>query len=282
MPIPNDFRFSQTNLQDYLDCPRRFELRYIQKLKWPAEPTQSHEDQELFIQRGLMFHRSVRQYFMGLPAEILEQRLIDPTLVDWWKNFLAWCENEPFLNKPFSEITLQGKLFERRFIASYDLVTQQNNGKILIIDWKTTPSRAASQFLKKRVQSKLYPVLLLAAGRHLFEESKDFLPHNLEMMYWFTGHPEDPEIFTYSQAQYEEDLYFLQKVIEEVEQTPLHAFRQTTDTKRCNYCVYRSLCERGKKAGEWNKDSEDLLDIDLGNLLESMMNELDQKGEAWL
>ncbi len=34
MPLPPDFHFSQSSLQDYLDCPRRFELRYLQKVKW--------------------------------------------------------------------------------------------------------------------------------------------------------------------------------------------------------------------------------------------------------
>mgnify|MGYP007064289961 CR=1 FL=1 len=36
MPLPVDFQFSQNNLQDYLDCARRFELRALRRLAWPA------------------------------------------------------------------------------------------------------------------------------------------------------------------------------------------------------------------------------------------------------
>ena len=36
MKPENDFIFSAHNLQDYLDCPRRFELKYILKQPWPA------------------------------------------------------------------------------------------------------------------------------------------------------------------------------------------------------------------------------------------------------
>ncbi|MCZ7553427.1 MAG: PD-(D/E)XK nuclease family protein [Anaerolineales bacterium] len=34
--LPEGFHFSQTNLQDYRECPRRFKLRYMLGLAWPA------------------------------------------------------------------------------------------------------------------------------------------------------------------------------------------------------------------------------------------------------
>ena len=34
--LPDDFHFSQGSLQDYVDCQRRFQLRYLMKLAWPA------------------------------------------------------------------------------------------------------------------------------------------------------------------------------------------------------------------------------------------------------
>ena len=40
------FDFSQASLQDYIDCARRFQLRYLQQLHWPApqaEPIRENE-----------------------------------------------------------------------------------------------------------------------------------------------------------------------------------------------------------------------------------------------
>ena len=34
-----DLVLSQTALQDYVECPRRFELRYLRQLNWPALET---------------------------------------------------------------------------------------------------------------------------------------------------------------------------------------------------------------------------------------------------
>ncbi len=38
---PNSFTFSQSSLQDYMDCARRFQLRYIDQLNWPAINTET-------------------------------------------------------------------------------------------------------------------------------------------------------------------------------------------------------------------------------------------------
>ena len=44
--LPPGFQFSQRSLQDYVDCRRRFELRYLQNLAWPAVEAEPHLEQE--------------------------------------------------------------------------------------------------------------------------------------------------------------------------------------------------------------------------------------------
>jgi len=34
--LPEGFEFSQGVLQDLVDCPRRFQLQYVQAQPWPA------------------------------------------------------------------------------------------------------------------------------------------------------------------------------------------------------------------------------------------------------
>ena len=60
---------SQSSLQDYNDCPRRFELRYLQRLAYPAIETEPALENEKHQREGEYFHRLVQQYFIGIPAE---------------------------------------------------------------------------------------------------------------------------------------------------------------------------------------------------------------------
>ena len=71
MALPIDFRFSQNNLQDFVDCPRRFELKYLLKQDWPAlvsEPIQEFEHLQIL---GLRFHTLVQQHLVGITVETL-------------------------------------------------------------------------------------------------------------------------------------------------------------------------------------------------------------------
>ena len=65
--LPPFFQFTQSNLQDYLDCPRRFELRYILRQDWPALQTEPEMEQEQHMLRGHLFHQLVHQLLIGLP-----------------------------------------------------------------------------------------------------------------------------------------------------------------------------------------------------------------------
>jgi hypothetical protein len=65
--IPSPFTFSQSSLQDYSDCPRRFQLRYIEQLQWPAVEAEPVMENEHHQQEGQLFHRMVQQHRIGLP-----------------------------------------------------------------------------------------------------------------------------------------------------------------------------------------------------------------------
>ena len=80
MPLANNFIFSANNLQDYLDCPRRFELRYILKQNWPAITSQPVLEMENRINMGNRFHLLAHQYLSGISGEILRNTIDDPDL----------------------------------------------------------------------------------------------------------------------------------------------------------------------------------------------------------
>jgi hypothetical protein len=53
---------SQSSLQDYNDCPRRFELRYLQQLAYPAIETEPALENEK--------HQRKANIFTGWPSNI--------------------------------------------------------------------------------------------------------------------------------------------------------------------------------------------------------------------
>ena len=92
--LPSGFTFSQSSLQDYSDCPRRFQLRYIEQLLWPAVETEPVLENERRQQEGQHFHRMVQQHLIGLPAETLARLANSPTLSRWWGNYLNAIDPE--------------------------------------------------------------------------------------------------------------------------------------------------------------------------------------------
>src|SRR3990172_4339964 len=133
---------SQSSLQDYHDCPRRFELRYLQRLSYPAIETEPALENERHQQEGEYFHRLVQQHLIGIPAEQVGRLANTDNLQRWWENYLNAKDLTGLAQRPvgrdlsglYSEITLSAPLGKFRLVAKYDLIAVDNN-KVTIYDW---------------------------------------------------------------------------------------------------------------------------------------------------
>ena len=255
MSLADGFTFSQSSLQDFVDCRRRFQLRYLQHLAWPAVQSEPILEAERTQQRGALFHRMVQQHLLGVPAERLVHRIDDGDLERWWSNYLAFYKDlSGFGNltghvRLYPEISLSGALNDYRLEAKYDLVTVTPDGRAVIYDWKTGRQRPKRSWLASRLQTRLYPYLLARAGTQL-NAGRGLLPEQIEMIYWFAGHPGQLERFAYSPQAFQEDEVFLSDLIATIQRLGEGDFPLTSDLRRCAYCIYRSLCERGVRAGD--------------------------------
>jgi len=103
--LPDDFAFSQQNLQDYLDCPRRFYLRYVEQLDWPAVESEPVLEQEHLAALGNQFHLLVQQTLSGVPAEVIRDSIHEEDLSRWWRNLKlltsTWQIGRALWRKPF-------------------------------------------------------------------------------------------------------------------------------------------------------------------------------------
>lgn len=278
MTLPTPFRFSQSNLQDYLDCRRRFQLRYLQHLVWPAIQVEPAMEVERHTHLGALFHRLIQQHLLGLPPDTLSRLAHQPELSRWWSNYLAqfaspagvitWrgaiaplqgAEHTADISIHHqAEATLLAPLEQHHLIAQYDVILSvlgegatncTPSTRLVIFEWKTSLRRPKRHWLAQRVQTRLYPYVLVRAGSHLCN-GQAIAPEQVEMAYWFAEFPDQPERFTYTQTQFEQDERFLTSLIKEIESLDEQDFHLTEHVERCHFCVYRSLCERGKSAAD--------------------------------
>lgn len=276
MSLPEAFQFSQHSLQDYTDCPRRFQLRYLLGVTWPAIKAEPIAELERHAQLGQRFHRMAHQHTLGIPAERVEGSLDDEDLRRWWHNFLA----APPRNLPTSirraEVSLSAPLAGYRLMARYDLLAADPGERLIIVDWKTGPRPRNTTRLLNRLQSVVYPYVLVEAGE-TFNGSQPVQPERVTMIYWFADAPDDPLTLAYDVARHAANRERLVALVREIDtrcDENLEIWPLTEDVDRaCKFCTYRSLCNRGSIAGDVDDLDEDLwleqeLDIDLEQIAE--------------
>ncbi len=255
MKKPRNFSFSQMKLQDYSDCERRFELKYLQQQAWPAlrsEPVILIEKQ---MQLGKQFHLLAQQLFSGIPERDIEAQIGDVILLEWWRNFLSFARLL-LENKHYPEFKISAQIGNFPFIAIYDLLVIAGENKFTVFDWKTSQHKPSRSQLSDAIQTRLYPLLLVQSGKNINQGAK-IKPESIEMVYWFSNHPEEPEIYTYSENQYEVDLEYITELVTEISQKDENGFKKTEYIRRCKFCQYRSFCERGEQAGSFELESEE-------------------------
>jgi hypothetical protein len=255
MGLPSDLQFSQGSLQDYVDCPWRFYLRHARRLAWPAIVAEPALEHERHLQQGSDFHLLVQQHELGIDTEQLSAVVRDVNLRRWWLNYLEQGPGDvPEVHYP--EIVLSTPLGGFRLVAKYDLLAVDRGRRATILDWKTYRRRSGRKWLAERLQTRVYPYVLALAGSHL-NGGMPLELEQIEMVYWFAGFPDDPERFRYGEEQFGEDEAYLSSLIEEIQGLSDDQFERTADEKRCRFCRYRSLCQRGISAADFREELED-------------------------
>ncbi len=258
MKLPPDFSFSQNNLQDFIECPRRFELRYVLRQPWPAIQSQPVLEHEQHLRRGEVFHQMVQQHQIGLPVEKISAQAYDQNLLGWWEDYLG-SQPHPLPEQRFVEHTLQMTHGKYRLLAKFDLIAIHPGKKLVIVDWKTGRRKPTRATLAHRIQTRLYPFLLWKCSG-AFDKAITYSPDQIEMIYWFTADPLSPERFKYTQKQAERDGEYLLELTQQVEHCLETFFPLTSQERRCALCVYRSLCNRGITAGSVDEEMDEEVD----------------------
>jgi RecB family exonuclease len=251
--LPPDFSFSQGSLQDYVDCPRRFYLRYVRGLEWPAPVAEPMAELERAVAAGEAFHRLVHQHILGLPVERLTH-MADGAGSDvgaWWAAYLADGPLLRYGGRAYPESSLTAATAGYRLIAKYDLILAWPGHSVTILDWKTgRPSPSAA--LLARLQTRVYRHVLVAAGAHL-NGGRQWRPEQVTMVYWYANRQSAAVELEYDVERYESDRRYLSGLIARIAGGTADAdFAPCGDERGCRYCRYRSLCARSVCAAEWS------------------------------
>ena len=263
--LPTTFSLSQSSLQDYADCPRRFQLRYIQSQAWPgvlAEPVVEHERQ---LERGERFHRLVQRHQLGIETAVLSAAIgDDPDLQAWWQAYLGFTFLHTLGGQHYPEYSLSTAVAGVRLTATYDLLVVTPGERVVIFDWKTYRHRPSRAWFEKRLQTRVYPYVAARAGVGLLGGALS--PDWISMVYWVAGDPGESVRFDYDSAQFLRDEGYLSALVEEIQAASgVELWEKTSDEVRCRFCEYRSLCDRGIVAGSAAELSNIIDNIDVGS-----------------
>ncbi|RIK53582.1 MAG: hypothetical protein DCC57_08130 [Chloroflexi bacterium] len=279
-PLPDDFAFSQSSLQAYTDCPRRFWLTYVERLPWPAAEASPVQDHERLMRLGDQYHRLVQRAELGLDLDELAQELPAP-LDGWFDAYrayrpadLAGARVEVECNLSIHlEIEQTAHATPVRLAAKYDLIAATQDGRFIIVDWKTGHRRADPVHLQRRLQSVVYPFVLVEAAPYL--GWGPIAPEQVEMRYWFTAAPTQPAVFPYGSFQHAANRQRIAGLVAAIlaghsrDDFPLAPDSEATRRRLCRFCTYRSRCNRGIEAGDLN----DLSDLDNTGDVEDLIPE---------
>jgi CRISPR/Cas system-associated exonuclease Cas4 (RecB family) len=260
----------QTALATFEACPRRFQLRYLERLPWPSLPLDRR--QSLAFERGRHFHRLVERFFLGLPIDI--EAIDDDVVREWWGRLIRggpvipdgerWPEHR--LTIPIGNNFLTGR---------FDLlVLGDDAGRPFarLFDWKTSKPRSSVE-LEMDWQTRLYLALLAETGAALSRSMKPVSLDQISLTYWYPAEPDQPRVIAYSKEKHQQNWAKIQELVTAIEAYDADTvWPLTDDWSRCRSCLYQTYCGRQEagKADMFLAEEQEPYEIDQANLLEPL------------
>ena len=264
--LPDDFVFSQSSLQAYVDCKRRFWLAYLNRVAWPAPPASPVGEYEQLMRLGADFHRAVQRSEEGIIANAGPRAF---PLEGWLRAYREHRPDDLPADCVQAEVALETPVDAggetRRLLAKYDLIAGDSD-RTVIVDWKTGAKVTRPAILQQKMQTSVYPYVLVEASHAL--PWGPVRPDQVEMRYWFSAAPDQTVAFAYSAAQHAANRERIVRLVEEILAGERPAdFPKAPDSANtrkyvCGFCSYRGLCDRGVEATDLAELDDVVSDLD--------------------
>jgi CRISPR/Cas system-associated exonuclease Cas4 (RecB family) len=258
--LPERFVFSQSSLQAYTSCPRRFQLRYVLGLKWPVARVDSSLDWERRARLGEVFHRLVQQHLLGIEPVKLRAVAEQAGLTQSWDAYIASPPHD-IPGTRWVELGLRVPVGGYVLSARYDLVAIEAAQRAVIVDWKTATRLPGRTQLAARMQTLVYRYVLAEAGAQV-NGGERLAPEQIELLYWFAGQPGQQTRLTYDAAEHAAAGQRIRSLVAEITGVDAPNWPQAPQASACSGCPYQTLC--GREAGLLAEaETEDELDAEL-------------------
>jgi hypothetical protein len=243
---------SRNKLAAFAVCRRRFQLRYLEQLPWPAPPHNEGDDEARRL--GERFHQLLHRHYLGLPVD--DDLPADKTLRRWWA---AFKEQGPLLppGHRYPEFTLTVPAGKYLLTVRFDLLIVSDHAAH-IFDWKTEARPRSESELRDEVQTRLYLALLVAGSAAL---GQTLSADQVAMSYWYANAPQAPVTIPYDEVWHKTNWADLQQTLREIatldnagSEWPL-----TDDVSSCGHCLYQVYCGRlgpGLTLEGWESEEE--------------------------
>lgn len=252
---------TQLHIRHFLDCPRRFELRYLAPFTWPEAPYTL--DTEQAFDRGRYLHRLLERHFLELHPEA--QATEDAIVQTWWDAFSRSGIHIP-AGRRLPELSLAASAGGHQLFGRFDLLvlSPQPDDEVsaTVFDWKTSKPRDVA-WLSRAWQTRLYLALLAEGGHTLVAGRTQKLdPDRLAMVYWYVAEPHAPRVIRYSRTLHEQNWGEITRIVAAIDQAQASGlFPLTEDWSRCRGCAFQAYCGR-QTAGTLWPDTGDEDDLD--------------------
>jgi RecB family exonuclease len=227
-------------------------------MPWPAAPLPPAVEER--VERGREFHRLMQRHFLELfPQSIPSQ------LAGFWD---AWQRHPVRLppGRRMPEITLTVPLGDQRLLARLDLLVLADDGRALILDWKTETSPRTRAQLQADVQTRLYPFVLAEGSSALALPGGAADPERIEMFYWQANDPSNPVRFAYSNQAHAASHKVLRALADQASSLVAAAEPPMVDDETvCASCAYRTYCGRQVPPApvtDWETDLEPAVELE--------------------
>jgi CRISPR/Cas system-associated exonuclease Cas4 (RecB family) len=228
----------RAKIVDYLACPRRFQLRYLERLPWPAGRQDPKGERARIL--GQRFHTVLHRHFLDIPQG--DEVHSEPELLRWWRLFQTFepqipsgrLKPELSLTVPIGRLTLTGR---------FDLLIVISDG-VCIFDWKTNGRARSTEELRRDLQSKIYLALVTESGNVLERKVR---PEEVTLTYWFATDPPVDVLITYGRREHTENWSYLRSIASEIESrlASKESWPLTDELEECSRCAFQILCGRG-------------------------------------